>query len=283
LRARYGASTWHCIAPERSGAALDDVRVVAADEEADRFLHAVVCPRRRDAPRLAAAFEQVEMHHVPTAHGRVAAWRLGDGPAALLLHGWEDDHTLWAPLIDALIERGRALVACDFPGHGFSEGEISYGAEWADSCLALAAALGPIDAIVGHSAGCGPSMMATTEGLVVERAALVAPPMRGGNRWQRVAQRMGVSAEVAAEAQARYETRIGAARAAFHLGDLLPTVDFDVLLVHSTDDERMPVATTEAAAARCPRAELLVISGADHRRTARDPKVVRRIVDFLSS
>lgn len=252
-----------------------------SDDAADRFLRAVVCPRRRDEPRLAPVFEHREMHRVPTAHGRVAAWRIGDGSAALLLHGWEDDHTLWAPLVDALVADGRAVIACDFPGHGFSEGEISYGAEWADTCLALAAALGPVDAIVAHSAGCGPSMMATTEGLEVDRAVLVAPPIRSGNRWQRVAERMGVAPEVAAEAQARYEARIGPERAAFHLGDLLPTVDIDVLLVHSTDDERMPVRDTEAAAARCPRAELFVISGRNHRRTARDPQVVARIVEFL--
>lgn len=253
-----------------------------SDDEAAEFLHAVVCPRRRGEPRLASPFADVAMHHVPTPHGRVAAWRLGEGPAALLLHGWEDDHTLWATLIDALVAGGRAVVACDFPGHGFSDGEVSYGAEWADTCVAVAAALGPVDAIVAHSAGCGPPMMATTEGLVVDRAVLVAPPLRSGNRWQRVAERMGVSPEVAAEAQARYEARIGPDRAAFHLGDLLPTVDIDVLLVHSTDDERMPVAATQAIAATCPRAELLVISGANHRRTARDPEVVARIADFLA-
>ena len=255
---------------------------MVSDDAADRFLHAVVCPRRRDEPRLAPAFADVEMYLVPTAHGRVAAWRLGAGPAALLLHGWEDDHTLWAPLVDALVAGGRAVVACDFPGHGFSEGEISYGAEWADTCIALAAALGPVDAIVAHSAGCGPSMMATTEGFTVNRAVLVAPPMRGGNRWLRVAERMGVSPEVAAEAQARYEARIGPVRAGFHLGDLLPNVDIDVLLVHSTDDERMPVAATEAAAALSPRVEVFIVSGSNHRRTARDPQVVARIADFLT-
>ena len=253
-----------------------------SDDAAAEFLHAVVCPRRRDEPRLAPALAEVERHAVPTPHGGVAAWRLGEGPAVLLLHGWEDDHTLWAPLIDALCADGRAVVACDFPGHGFSDGEISYGAEWADTCHALAAVLGPVDAIVAHSASCGPSMMATTEGLHIDRAVLVAPPLRRGNRWQRVAERTGVSPEVAAEAQARYEARIGPARAAFHLGDLLPRVDFDVLLVHSTDDERMPIAATEDAAAACPRAELLVISGANHRRTARDPQVVARIVDFVA-
>jgi pimeloyl-ACP methyl ester carboxylesterase len=252
------------------------------DDEADRFLRAVVGPRRRDEPRLAPAFADVAMHRVSTPHGRVAAWRVGDGPAALLMHGWEDDHTVWAPLIDAMVGRGLPLVTCDLPGHGLSEGEISYGAEWADACFAVADALGPIDAVVAHSAGCGPSGMAVTEGLAVDRIVLVAPALRSGNRWLRVAERTGVAPDVAAEAQARYERRIGPARAAFRLADALPTIDADVLLVHSTDDERMPVSDTEAALAACPRAELFVVDGPNHRRSARDPQVVARIVEFLA-
>ena len=253
-----------------------------SEDEAARFLRAVVGPRRRDQPRLAPVFEAVEMHMVPTPHGRVAAWRVGEGPAALLMHGWEDDHSLWAPLIDGLLEHGVPVVACDLPGHGFSEGEIGYGAEWADACIAVADALGPITAVVAHSAGCGPSVMAIIEGLRVERVALVAPAMRTGNRWERVAERMGVPEDVAARAQATYEARIGPTRAAFRLRDALPTVDADVLIVHSTDDERMPPTDSETAAAVSPQVELFLVSGPNHRRTARDPAVVDRIVRFLS-
>lgn len=94
-----------------------------SDDEVDDFLRTVVGPRRREAPRLADAFTDQQMHWVPTPHGRVAAWRVGAGPAVLLAHGFEDDHSLWSPLIDALIADGRAVVACDVPAHGRSEGE----------------------------------------------------------------------------------------------------------------------------------------------------------------
>ena len=69
----------------------------------------------------------------------------------LLVHGWEDDNSLWTPLIDALIARDRALVVFDLPAHGYSEGEWGLGPQAADGIAAVAAALGPIDAVVAHS------------------------------------------------------------------------------------------------------------------------------------
>ena len=64
---------------------------------------------------------------------------------------WEDDNSLWAPLIEALVERKRALVVFDLPAHGFSEGEWGLGPQAADGIAAVAAAMGPIDAVVAHS------------------------------------------------------------------------------------------------------------------------------------
>jgi pimeloyl-ACP methyl ester carboxylesterase len=250
------------------------------NDEVEQFLRAVVGPRRRDEPRLAHALTDVEMHMVPTPHGRLAAWRVGDGPAALLVHGWEDDHTLWAPLLDMLIGRGRAVVVCDLPAHGLSEGEVAYGSEWADACIAVAAALGPVDAVVAHSAGSGPAVMAVNEGLAVDRMVLIGPAMRSGNRWLRVAERMGVSPDVAARAQAHYEARISPSRAAFRIADALPALDVDLLLVHSTDDERIPAVMTEQAA-ETTGCGLLLVSGVTHRHTARHPAVLARIADFL--
>ncbi len=159
----------------------------------------------------------------------------------LLIHGWEDDNSLWSPLIDALTERDRSLVAFDMPAHGFSDGEWGLHPQAGDAVLAVAAALGPIDAVVGHSSGAAIAALALREGLAVERAVFVAPPLRAANRWLRVADRLGYSRDVAAAAQATYEERIGRARAGFDLRTELPTLDVDLLVVHSVDDERMPV------------------------------------------
>ena len=42
-----------------------------------------------------------------------------DAPRVLLLHGWGCDHTVFAPVENALAE-GATIVTLDFPGHGRS-------------------------------------------------------------------------------------------------------------------------------------------------------------------
>jgi pimeloyl-ACP methyl ester carboxylesterase len=63
---------------------------------------------------------------------------------------------------------------------------------------------------------------------------------------------------------------------------LLPTLATSLLLVHSVDDERMPISDSREVVPLCPDAELLVVEGLAHRRTARDPEVVARIADFVT-
>jgi pimeloyl-ACP methyl ester carboxylesterase len=222
------------------------------------------------------------MQLIPTADGAIAAWRVGPGPAVLLVHGWEDDNSLWAPLIDALGASGRSLVVLDMPAHGFSEGEWGLNPQAIDAVLAVSDALGPIDAVVAHSSGGGVAMLALHEGLAVDRAVLIAPPLRSDNRWERYAERLGQPPEIAARAQEVYLEWNGSARADFVVRTALPTFEVDLLVIHSVDDERMPFGDSEAAVRACRRAELLRVEGLNHRRTARDPAVVETIASFLN-
>jgi pimeloyl-ACP methyl ester carboxylesterase len=82
------------------------------------------------------------------------------------------------PLIDALAEQRRSLVAFDMPAHGFSGGDWGLHPQAGDAVLAVAAAIGPIDAIVGHSSGASIAALAIREGLTVARAVLIAHASR---------------------------------------------------------------------------------------------------------
>jgi pimeloyl-ACP methyl ester carboxylesterase len=87
---------------------------------------------------------------------------------------------------------------------------------------------------------------------------------------------------VALAAQSRFEEHIGPERAAFNTRNALTNLDVDLLLVHSEDDERMPIDDTREVAPRCRRARLHVVDGLTHRRTARDLAVVEHVADFVS-
>jgi pimeloyl-ACP methyl ester carboxylesterase len=252
------------------------------DDDVQQFLLALVRPTRRRAPRRADRFDGVAPTMVQSPAGPLAAWRLGTGPAVLLVHGWEDDSSLWSPLVDELANRGRAVVAFDLPAHGESGGDWGLGFEGTDGVHAVAAALGPIDAIVGHSFGAGCASLAITEGLAVERAVFIAPPLRTANRWLRYADRLGVSQKVAAEAERIYGASHGASRTQWNPRAALPQLDVELLVVHSVDDERNPFDDSEDVVSNAPRARLFTAHGLTHRRTARDPDVVTHIASFVS-
>src|SRR5262245_65778348 len=116
----------------------------------ERVLDRVLKPRRWGEPQLAEPLVGVVRHMVSTPHGAVAAWRVGEGPAVLLVHGWQDDSSLWAPLMTALLDAGRAVVAFDLLAHGFSEGDRGLTFELVDAAHAVVAELGPVGSVVAH-------------------------------------------------------------------------------------------------------------------------------------
>lgn len=76
-------------------------------------------------------------------------------PVVMLLHGAQNDHSVWALQSRALAHRGYAVLAPDLPGHGRSSGPPLQRVEaMADWILALLAAAGLERAVLaGHSMG----------------------------------------------------------------------------------------------------------------------------------
>jgi pimeloyl-ACP methyl ester carboxylesterase len=81
------------------------------DNQARALLEQWGTPKRRARPRVSRALMEAEEHEIALPSGALAAWRLGVGPAVMLVHGWEDDNALWGPLADRFAAIGRAVVA----------------------------------------------------------------------------------------------------------------------------------------------------------------------------
>ena len=192
------------------------------DRAVHDFLREYAVPKPLREARVAERLMTVRSVQVQSRWGDLCGWRLGSGPAVLLVHGWQDDNSLWSPLIDELDRRARALVAFDLPGHGASGGDWGVSFEGTDAIVAVADAMGPIDAVVALHRGCGMAVAAILEGWAVQRAVLIAPPLVEGDRWRRYADRLGVSDDVALAAKAAYFDRVGPDAGGMEPADRLP-------------------------------------------------------------
>jgi pimeloyl-ACP methyl ester carboxylesterase len=99
--------------------------------------------------------EHVELHGHPVAY-----YRMGEGPALVLIHGITSSSRTWRTVLPALAEH-HTVIAPDLLGHGGSakpRGDYSLGA-YASGIRDLLAVLGvPRATVVGHSLGGGIAM-----------------------------------------------------------------------------------------------------------------------------
>lgn len=245
---------------------------------AEDLIAGIARPRRRKAPRVAQALTEAEHRLIDG----VAAWRLGEGPAVLLVHGWEDDTSLFGPLIDALRERFCPVVALDLPAHGYSEGDIIDIEIAARGVAAVARGFGPIRAAIGHSFGCKAlAFAAAWEGVAFERLAMIGSPTSQRSQWSRIVNRYGVPPEVADHALALREARLGFSIDRYDLANLADAMTMPVLFLHSADDDACPVEEVQALVPAWPKARLMLTDGLGHRVIAQDPDMVAAVVDFI--
>ena len=256
-----------------SDSGIDDL-----DEKAHALLAAREGPRRRARARVARALADADPHMLPLPTGELAAWRLGEGPAVLLVHGWEDDNALWGPAIDLFASWGRPVVVIDLPGHGFSTAtDASINGVGAAVKLA-AESLGPIEALMGHSYGCGAIIHALSHGLAPRKTVLIASPVPR-TRPRRPLDAEGVDpavlerAETLRQEQARTQTeKIEAA---------ISAMTAPCLIIHSIDDEQTPLSNSQRLAHLWPESELFLADQLGHRFVAQDGDVLEKAVRFI--
>lgn len=117
-------------------------------------------PQRARVSEIEAAALQSARQERLGPDGRLPAWVWGDGPTVVLVHGWGGRAAQMAPLARRLADSGFRTIAFDVAGHGDSPvAEARW--EWFIRDVGeVAAACGPLAALVGHSAG-GLAMMAS--------------------------------------------------------------------------------------------------------------------------
>ncbi len=218
---------------------------------------------------------------VETPPGLLQSWSWGDGPAILLVHGWNGAAVQWNGLAGPLVAAGFRVIAFDAPAHGRARRRKTNVLEWRAAIQSMADRFGPIHGMVGHSFGSLAVALAVQGGVDVRRMALVAPPADLAAVTRSVGRQMGFSDVVSREFLARLGRRLDLRWDDIKSDRVMASLDTPVLVVHDEDDREISWKDGSVVASAAKNGRLLTTRGLGHRRLLRDAKVIDAITRFM--
>ncbi len=220
---------------------------------------------------------------IPISVGELAAWRWGQGPTVLLVHGWASRAARFRVLAPRLVAAGFSAVAYDGPAHGRSPGQHTSLPEYAAALLEVAERLGPLYAAVGHSLGGGAIGVALARGLRLERAALIAPFAAPPEFFDQFADHVALPPKARERLRTNLERRLKLRYGELYVPHLVRELTTPALVIHDRDDADVPMRYGKAIAEAWPGAEFVRTEGLGHHAIMRDTGVMDRVTAFIAA
>jgi pimeloyl-ACP methyl ester carboxylesterase len=210
----------------------------------------------------------------------LSALKWGQGPAVLLMHGWEGRPTQFASLITALVEAGYSVIALDGPAHGRSPGREAHVLLFARAMLEAAAELPPLHAVVGHSMGGASAMLAVQLGLRTEALVSIAAPSRFLDVLRGFAGMVGLPARARSAFIQQVELTMGMPLK--HLDVAHYQMNIPGLIVHAEDDTFVSVKACQVIHDAWFDSRLLRLEQGGHQKVLADPRVIEGVLALLA-
>lgn len=213
----------------------------------------------------------------------LAGLRWGEqGPRVLALHGWQGRAAQFRGLGERMAARGYQLIAIDAPAHGRSPGREADPVVFADALQEVAAELGPLHAVVGHSMGGASALLALSRGLDAVRTVAIAAPAGLAGVLARMSRGLGLPEPARRRFFEKMHRRTGLAPEALDIDQLASRIAQPLLVVHDHDDAVIPFDDARRIA-RATQGELLATRGLGHRDVLRDAAVLEHVAGFLDT
>lgn len=226
---------------------------------------------------------------VTAQHAAVRGVSFGSGPVIYLMHGWGGLGAQLGSFVELLRANGFRVVTFDAPAHGGSDpGPFGPGRthalEFGRALDAVAARFGPAHAVIAHSMGAVPALLAQVHGwLSTERLVFLAPMRDLATHFDRFAGQAGIGPRVRRAMTAQTERLVGYPVAGIDIAVLARLVDpVPLLVVHdrrdreTSHDDSVRLVEDWAGPAR-----LISTDGLGHRRLLVDRNVIDETVRFL--
>lgn len=224
---------------------------------------------------------------IKTVHGAEDAPELsvrvhcrGQGPAALLVHGWQSQAADLHRLSTLLVDAGFQVWMPDLPGHGHSDGEHLSMPLAASVLHAVQGLSGPFKLAVGHSYGAASLVHALAGGLDVQRVVVLATPTHYGHFARRAATQAGMPPDMLDPWLAQLGASIGCHPDVIDMKSQARQLHIPALVAHSRDDAIAPFERAQEVVSVWPGARWLPLEGLGHFRVLTDPGLLSELRSF---
>ena len=237
------------------------------------------------------ALEGTTENSIPFEGTRLVTYEWSGDRALLLAHGWGSRASHMALLGRGLARKGYRVVAFDGPAHGRSRqpggSPLTSGFAFGRAIHAVAEALGPFDAVVGHSVSASAAVwtavgvgLLSSHRIHVEKIVLLSCPPGINQFILNFCARNGGSFE---ELKHGLEVEFSCCTDDYEVASLLPRIGLPILMVHDESDEEAPFRTAVDAAREVEGVQLVLTRGLGHGRVLASRETLRAALSFLDS
>jgi len=228
---------------------------------------------------------------VPFEGGELAMYRWGTGKTVLLVHGWGSRASHLALMARALAKDGFAVAAPDMPAHsstGCPAHSTSNMFEYCRALSAVAKAIGPLRAIIGHSFGAMCAAFVTAglhafagQRVTVGKLVLISTPPTLLSILDSFCRHDGPGDSGLAELKDTLEKGFDFRVDDYMTERALRAVSARTLLVHDSTDEEFPVRDIISMHEAAPDTELFLTQGSGHQKILASRAMIAHVKEFL--
>ena len=186
-------------------------------------------------------------------------------------------------IADKLLKAGYSTISFDAPAHGKAPGKTSDMTEFIAAILELDKKYGPFEHAVGHSLGAMAVLNAIKRGLKVNKAVTVGSGDVIKDIMDDFSQKLGMNIATGDMMIKRFEKKFGKSIDTYSAYMAAKEVTIPVLLFHDQDDADVPVSAASHINSHLANGEVVITQGLGHRKILGDSKVIKKIVEFLTT
>lgn len=256
-------------------------------------LRLFMTPTRFPTPRKEKPLREsakLEFYTIRDRQISVRSWGDENAPTVLLSHGWGGRSSQFHAFIGPLVEAGYRVVGFEIPGHGDSTGKHTNMLDVSSILAEVAKKQGPLKAIIGHSFGCGTTLLAMDRyGVDPEKIVLVSC-------FRDVCWITEIFGEVFGMRESTLEAmrQLAQKKFAHTYGppwtfdeispiNTLPKVKVDIFMIHDDQDHEVPYEQPLELHSIVPHAKFLTTSGFGHRKILMNKECVQATLDFIQN